>query len=525
MSVSRTTRFFQLLATRVGDIWSADLRSLAVFRAILALLALADIVERAGDLTAHYTDRGVMPRTLLLTRFPNQSPFSIQLVSGDPLIQALLFTLAALAALSLLVGWRTRLMTFLVWVFLVSLHERNPLVINAGDILLRLLFFWSIFLPLGARWSLDRRRSSTAPLPSNRFVSVATVGLFLQIAYVYWFGVLLKTGSDWRVEYSAIYYTLSLDQYVTPFGKFLHPFPALLAGLTFAVFWYEAIGPFLLFSPVFNGPLRTAAILGFIGLHLGIALTMSLGLFSWTATLTMLCFLPGWFWDKLAGYRALHGLRQKLQPRTRLLSWLSTPLAPFRQRWSLTLAAQEPQPLDGAVRRMQLLTNLLATFFVIYILCWNISTVSAFRIAQPFLTVGSYLRLDQRWDMFAPFPLRDDGWFVIPGTFGNGKQVDLLPLIHNDFSLAEGIDWNKPPSVAQTLKNEHWRKYLGALWLKQYADQRAYFGQYLCRTWNARYHEAERMQRLEMYFMLERTLPNYQPPKVEKVLLMQHTCS
>jgi hypothetical protein len=80
--------------------------------------------------------------------------------------------------------------------------------------------------------------------------------------------------------------------------------------LTFATFGLEAFGPFLLFFPFFIGPVRTGTILAFMGLHFGIWLTMPLGLFSWVAAFCMVCFLPGWFWD-----RALPKLRAALPAR------------------------------------------------------------------------------------------------------------------------------------------------------------------------------------------------------------------
>ena len=47
---------------KVGELFGADLRSLAVFRVVLAALVLTDLASRATDLYAHYTDRGVLPR-------------------------------------------------------------------------------------------------------------------------------------------------------------------------------------------------------------------------------------------------------------------------------------------------------------------------------------------------------------------------------------------------------------------------------------------------------------------------------
>src|SRR5215218_4626201 len=305
---------------KIVELFGADLRSLAVFRIVLALLALADLIIRATDLYQHYTDAGVLPRTVLVEEILSSWAFSLNLMNGGSFFQALLFGVAALAALGMLVGYRTRLMTFVVWIVLLSIQVRNPLVNGSESLLLRMLLFWGMLLPLGAYWSVDRARSAL-PRPSPRFLSLATFGLFMQIAFVYWFTAALKSGPEWRVDHTALYYVLSLDEIATPIGHYLLNFPGLLQALTFSTFMLEALGPLLLFSPFFTGPVRTGAALAFMSLHFGIWLTMDIGIFPWISAFCMVCFFPPWFWDRL----------------TALYSWLL--------RWS------------GVVRRLQLATT------------------------------------------------------------------------------------------------------------------------------------------------------------------------
>ena len=229
------------------EIFGADLRSLAALRIVLAVLVLADLANRATDLTAHYTDEGIMPRTVLLEEgVINRWAFLLNLMNGGFFFQALLFGVATLAALALIVGYRTRLMTIVVWVVLLSIQWRNPLLSGAGEPFLRVLLFWGMFLPLGAYWSVDRLLKAAPQRLPMRLLSLATVGLFLQIAFVYWFTVLQRSGREWRTDGTALYYALSLDQIVTPVGAYLYQFPELLKMLTFATIGLEAFGPFLL---------------------------------------------------------------------------------------------------------------------------------------------------------------------------------------------------------------------------------------------------------------------------------------
>ena len=40
------------------------------------------------------------------------------------------------------------------------MESRNPIILHGGDIVLRMMLFWSLFLPLGARWSADEDNPS-----------------------------------------------------------------------------------------------------------------------------------------------------------------------------------------------------------------------------------------------------------------------------------------------------------------------------------------------------------------------------
>ena len=552
---------------KVIDVFGADLRSLALFRIVLALLVMGDLASRATDLVAHYTDAGVLPRTVLLEQVLSRWSFSLSLMNGEPFFQALLFCVAAVAAFGLLIGYRTRLMTVVVWVLLLSIQLRNPLVGGSDGPLLRLLLFWAMFLPLGAYWSVDRALKDATTRISTRFLSLATVGLFMQIAFVYWFTAALKSGPEWRVDGTALYYALSLDQLSTSFGQYLLNFPELLKVMTFATFGLEALGPFLLLCPFFTGPVRTAGVMAFMSLHFGIWLTMDIGIFPWISAFCMVCFLPTWFWDvPLAKLR--EALPERLGTARRRLQHAASDLvherlSPLQLRFSPATAPSGPQVRGGEVEgrlsrilalpralstatsrpdgsgkgesggtptesepqmlRSSLATNLLAFIFLMYILCWNLTGVSAFTMPERLIPVGPFLGLDQYWGMFAPSPSKEDGWYVIPGNLKDGQQTDLTSVTRDDYSLHK-VSWEKPQDVNATFKNERWRKYLENLYSREHADQRLYLGQYICRQWNARHTGPEQLRTFQITYMLEMTLPDYQQSTPQEVVLWEHSC-
>ena len=562
------------MSAKVFEVFGADLRSLALLRVVLALLVLADLASRVTDLSAHYADKGVLPRTVLMEHVLSRWSFSLNLMSGEPFFQALLFGITALAAVGLLVGYRTRLMTIIVWVLLLSIQWRNPLVMGSDGPLLRLLIFWAMFLPLGAYWSVDSALKGSSPRQSTRFLSLATVGLFMQIAFVYWFTASLKSGPEWRTDGTAIYYALSVDQISTPFGQYLLHFPKLLEVMTFATFGLEAIGPFLLFCPFFTGPVRTGTVLAFMSLHFGIWLSMDIGIFPWISAFCMVCFLPSWFWEKAtkfyvtfqgrfegagrlqravvrlaherlsslrawlsplasAGQPSVAGLTARGnadQPGSRVARMISLPpmLTGGTARRGESTAEREkrggaPTGFEPAMLRASLATDLLAFFFLLYILCWNLTTVSVLTMPERAVPIGPFLGLDQYWGMFAPSPTKEDGWYVIPGTLRGGQQSDLMSVTRDDYGL-HTVSWKKPQDVTSTFKNEHWRKYLENIWLQQHSDQRLYFGRYICREWNARHKGAEQLRTFQITYMLEQTLPNYRHSTPQKVVLWEHRC-
>ncbi|MCR5889086.1 hypothetical protein LRS06_15175 [Hymenobacter sp. J193] len=230
--------------------FTLDLRALALLRIATGAVVLTDLAIRSTDLEAHYTNLGVLPLHVLFQFCWNPYEFSLHTSSGLWAVQAMWFGLAALAAVAVVLGYKTRWATALSWLLLISLQNRNPLIVQGGDDLLRMLLFWGFFLPWGRVYSLDSHRQQ---LPySYRYISAATVAYVVQLALVYWCTALLKNSPEWNHDGTAIYYALSLDQILMPLGRWLYPHAELLRGLTLLTYYTELLLPFLLFLPFRN---------------------------------------------------------------------------------------------------------------------------------------------------------------------------------------------------------------------------------------------------------------------------------
>jgi hypothetical protein len=467
-----------------------DLRSMALFRIAIAAILLVDLLIRAGALSAHYTE------------FANPWHWSVHFGAANAWQVGFLFLVNAAVAVMLLVGWRTRLATILCWGLLVSLHNRNNMVLNAGDTLLRALMFWAMFIPLGARWSIDALRGRVRRAASPVYLSVATAGITLQIVMVYWFTVILKSSPKWWQQGDALFYILHADLFVTRAGLWLREIDWALRPLTWGSVLWEAIGPALLFVPRWNGVFRTLAVLGFFALHVSIGIFMDVGIFPIVCMAAWLVVLPAWFWDRPA-FTAVEAMARPAADRLHRLvdRWSSAPEAPrgvLRSRWP---------------------GNVVAGFFLVYILLWNIRTVDFERFRAIFPTdvnvIGRIFRIEQQWNMFAPGPTTNDGWYVIEGETLGGDVVDLL-------AGGGPVSWEKPELVTETIDGRRWGKFLNRLRLEKYRKYRTYYTRYLGRAWNAEHDGDDRVDIVRFNYMRERTTATG-PAEPEKVMLWKKT--
>jgi hypothetical protein len=165
--------------------------------------------------------------------------------------------------------------------------------------------------------------------------------------------------------------------------------------------------------------------------------------------------------------------------------------------------------------------HLFAAALVLVFLAWNLCTIRVLpaRLHAALVPSFSLLRVDQLWDMFAPFPFKEDGWFVIPAELEDGRQIDLL---HPERGA---VSYDKPRRVAQEWPDVRWHKYLERVWSAQFASARLYYGRYLCRSWNITGPATPRLKTFKIVYMLEMSVPEGQTPRVERREIWQHDCA
>src|SRR3546814_16986938 len=117
--------------------------------------------------------------------------------------------------------------------------------------------------------------------------------------------------------------------------------------------------------------------------------------------------------------------------------------------------------------------------------------------------------------MFAPYQLKEDGWWVFPARLADGSEIDLLHPERN------APDYSKPANYATEQENIRWLTYRGRLWSRQYAANRRWYGASLCRPWNADKNgaaPAKSLMSFQMISILESTPPPVEAKQVAQVV-------
>ncbi|MBA2612116.1 MAG: HTTM domain-containing protein [Bacteroidetes bacterium] len=463
--------------------YTLDLRALALMRIGIALIIIADLLIRGSDLSAHYTDAGLWPTNLIHTFGWKAGNWSLHELSGSYAWALFLFCLHFVFALFLLFGYRTKLATLLVWLLTISLHNRNLFVQQSGDDLLRLLLFWGLFLPWNAFYSLDSKKQAI-PLKQN---TLANIGYLLLIASVYFFTVSLKTSAEWRAEGSAIYYALSLEQLRLPAGDLLYQYPTLMKLFTWFVFYTELSIPLLILWPSKKGKLRLIAFVLILILHIGIGLTLYVGLFYIINIVGGLALLPKHVLDKVESKLNTSSRSARVKKQTLVLSIKKT--SPIRY-----------------------ITNGICIFVIIISIIINLSAVNWFgyELRKEIWYPVNVFRLDQYWGMFSPSILKKDGWFVYHGMDSIGRQWDL-------YRNNEYVNYKKPEHIVKMYKSDRWRKLAENMQNDNYTFLRPLYCRYIIREWNIK-HPNKKMNMLNFFYMEKQNLPDYKSSEVKKNL-------
>ncbi len=264
-------------------------RVLGLFRIALGLMVIYSFILWARDATTFFSDEGLLTthslddgmfRAYHTLLYYFTSPWAVRLALAAVFATAILFT----------VGYQTRIVTLVLFVLVVSFHERNNLVLNSGDTILRNMLFFFLFAPAGTAYSVDSliRRLRTAesedgvdelcPPWAQRMMAI-------QVSVVYFTTAYAKSRGDlWHAGH-AIYYVLGLIDFNKRGVEQLMNYPVIYSALSFATLFGEVIMAFILW---FRAARPYAVLLGLF-IHGWIIATMTIPVFG---IIMLLVYIP-----------------------------------------------------------------------------------------------------------------------------------------------------------------------------------------------------------------------------------------
>ncbi|KAF2077349.1 hypothetical protein CYY_001352 [Polysphondylium violaceum] len=145
----------QSFSNKVTAMFGMDRRSIAAFRVVMALCVIGDVIERSTDLRVMYTEEGVMPRSLIVSKYSSNFFMPVHLINTSFGFQAFLFAMHIVFAFCMLIGYRTKTFSFLTWFMTISLQAYNGIVGHGGDVFFRMMLFINMFLPTTEFFNID----------------------------------------------------------------------------------------------------------------------------------------------------------------------------------------------------------------------------------------------------------------------------------------------------------------------------------------------------------------------------------
>jgi hypothetical protein len=268
----------------------------AVYRICFGLLVLADLVLLLPEVDTFFGDKGIFPLADSVKMMGTHRLNVFLWLPDTPLVLHAFFALALLAALCLTVGLFTRVSAVATFVALVSIHHRNPLLLNGADTFMRQAAFCVMFMPAGRALSLDRllaarrhrRSGDPEPVPPPQPAAPwAQRKLQVQRAVGY-LSTIRRTHTGFtRHQGPAVYYATRLaefDRFPVPY-LFRDPYTIRMAT------WGTLVVEFALGALIWFRDLRYPIILAGVMLHLGLEYSMNIPLFQWTMITAYVLFI------------------------------------------------------------------------------------------------------------------------------------------------------------------------------------------------------------------------------------------
>jgi Vitamin K-dependent gamma-carboxylase len=263
-------------------------RPLGAFRIVFGVLLLIYLGIMNVEFDHWYTGAGLLQGTEA-RQAAGPFRFSPLQYVTDPTVAHLFYACTVVVAVGFTLGWRTRLMSILLYLCMLSLYHRNVSSNGGPDAVPMILTFYMMFCPSGAAYSLDalkaaRKRGSEAePL----IVPWAVRLLQMQVCLIYFQSTVIKLQGSLWLNGTTVHHILFLREYRDQNLEWLAQYPLLINVMTHGAILIQFTLAFWLWFK----PTRRWAILGGVLLHMGIRPVLNIPGFGEVMTAAYLTFL------------------------------------------------------------------------------------------------------------------------------------------------------------------------------------------------------------------------------------------
>ena len=552
----------RIIKEKLSEIYGIDERAIVLFRVFLGVILMADIMLRITTVNAFFSDWGILPRWVQIKSYTEEWRLNLYYLAGNKYyLTALLLVNGYFVWLFMTAKKNIKLIAFILWVFLSSLHARNYMILQSGDTILRLVVMWFLFFP-EMSFSLNGNFSES---PRRKLFNLGVLGYYVQIATIYFYAGYAKSYESYFAKGDAVFLAMELERYSTDLGQWLMQFPEFLRFGSRMTYALEMLCPLLIFFPIKNWIVRFAAFIGLSLFHVGTILMMEVGHFPHASIVMWIPLIPTQVLDFIfkkknekATFFKITKRRLPLAEKVFLSfvflknsSWGHEVSSSPRGQYKIDDCTVEIDEFYKIIYLKsffgRLFSNAIFVFFtqsliklneliveifndnrdrIRLVTKWSVSGVCLYFIFFTFvLNLNKYkvynyrikrmaesakenyfmrfgVNIDQRWGMFSPTPTKMDGWHIVYGERFNGNKVDLWGT-----NFTKPLE--KPDSVADTYKNFRWRKFLGGIMGKSHKHYRKYFWQSVCYEVNDRTVDPlKKIKKVYHRFVLENTAEN-----------------
>lgn len=276
---------------RIKELWNnyffkpAPVDGICLFRILFGILVLSAFFQDALFYKDLWGPQAVQSLSTSLKNypFPILNIFQYFPQSEGLYLGAIILLISSL--MFFIVGYKTKTMSLISFVLLVSFQQRNINMLSSADLLIRITMLYMIFAPAGNKFSLDALFAKKKGEEINDFHSPWVHRLLqIQIAVVYVSTVIAKSKGHTWIDGSAVYYATRL----VDFERFPVPFILDNVFMLKMATWSTLVIELALGTVIFIKELRVPLIIIGIGFHLGIEYMMGIPTFEW---LMIICLI------------------------------------------------------------------------------------------------------------------------------------------------------------------------------------------------------------------------------------------